>query len=212
MSPKLKILAILTPLLILIDQLTKIWTVRTLRYSGAPLSRHTKDALEWLGHDSANPDEIDVIPGFLSFVHAQNPGAAMGIGVGYEYRMYLFGAFTIVAVVVLANMYRQLPADDRFQSATIALILSGALGNAIDRLHKQTVTDFIRMYTEWEPLKNLLEKSPLRSGEWPTYNIADAAIVVGVVLYLLYYLVVLRDQEGAAGDPGRDPMKEDAGG
>jgi signal peptidase II len=210
MTPKLKILAFLTPALIVLDQLTKLWVVRTLRYSGRRLEPHTLDALKWLGSDSANKDEIQVIPGFLSFIHAQNPGAAMGIGIDFDHRMWLFGAFTIVAVVVLGSMYRQLADNDRFQTVTISLILAGAVGNAIDRVHKQTVTDWIRMYTDYPPLKAWLLQTRWHTNEWPTYNIADSCIVVGVILYLLYYLVFAKDQDTRA--QGRSPMQNELDG
>jgi signal peptidase II len=211
MKTKLKILTLLTGALVLVDQLTKLWTVRALRYSGQNLAASTWDALKSMGYDAKNPDEIQVIPGFLSFIHAQNPGAAMGMMLTFEHRMLVFLVFTVLAVGVLFNMYRQLADDDRFQSATIALILSGAVGNAIDRVHKQTVTDFIRVYTEYPPLKHwLVTSSPLHSSEWPTFNIADAAIVVGVGMYLVHYLFFERDRDGVSGDPGRNPLDEPA--
>ena len=186
MMLKHKIVAILTPLLVLVDQLTKIWVVQNLRYQR---------------------DEIEVIPGFLSIIHAQNPGAAMGMLVDFEHRMWVFLAFTVVAVAVLFNMLKQIGDDDRFQSVTIALILSGAVGNAIDRVHKQTVTDFIKVYTEYPPLKTWLVDT-FRTSEWPTFNVADAAIVVGVALYLLHYLLFERDKEGHE-ELGANPLDEE---
>lgn len=185
MKTKTKILLILTPLLVLVDQVTKFWVYFNLEYG---------------------KDEITVIPGFLSIVHAQNPGAAMGMLVDFEHRIVLFLIFTVVAIAVLWNMYKQLPDEDRFQSTTIALILSGALGNVIDRLHKQTVTDFIKMYVEWDPLEKWLIAN-LRTNEWPTYNVADAAIVVGVGMYLVHYLFFEKDRDGE--DPGRSPLEAD---
>ncbi|MDP2311993.1 MAG: signal peptidase II [Pseudomonadota bacterium] len=208
MSIKLKILTILTTVLVIVDQLTKLWTVRALRYSGQNLPAHTWDGIKQLGYDPANPEEISIIPGFLSFIHAQNPGAAMGMLVTFEHRMWVFLAFTIVAVGVLISMYRQLPDNDRFQSATIALILSGAVGNAIDRVHKQTVTDFIRVYTDAPAAKAWLLDT-FRTAEWPTFNIADAAIVVGVGMYLVQYLVFERDKD--IGNAGKSPLDEPEG-
>jgi signal peptidase II len=205
MSTKLKIVAFLTPLLVLVDQLSKLWTVRALRYSGQNLPAQTWEALKGLGYDAKNPDEIQIIPGFLSLIHAQNPGAAMGMLNGYEYRLIVFLVFTVAATAVLLNMYRQLPADDRFQSATIALILSGAVGNAIDRIHKQTVTDFIRVYTENPSMKAWLVDH-FHTAEWPTFNIADSTIVIGVAMYLLRYLF-LKDKE--SGDAGKNPLEKD---
>ncbi|MES2638939.1 MAG: signal peptidase II [Myxococcota bacterium] len=208
MSTKLKILAFLTTFLVVIDQITKVWTVRALRYSGQNLTAHTWKGLEQLGYDRANPEEIQIIPGFLSLIHAQNPGAAMGMLVSFEHRMWVFLVFTIVAVGVLVSMYRQLPDNDRFQSATIALILSGAVGNAIDRVHKQTVTDFIRVYTDAPAAKAWLIDT-FRTAEWPTFNVADAAIVVGVAMYLIQYLVFERDKD--IGNAGKSPLDDAEG-
>ena len=77
--------------------------------------------------------EIPVIEGFLSLVHAENRGAAFGMGSNWEYRMYLFAVFTVLAVGMLFKMLQELPKDDRFQSIGLGLITSGAIGNAIDR-------------------------------------------------------------------------------
>jgi signal peptidase II len=208
MSTKLKIVAFLTTLLVVVDQLTKVWTVRALSYSGQKLPPHTWDGIKQLGYDASNPAEIPVIPGFLSFIHAQNPGAAMGMLNSFDQRMWVFLVFTIVAVGVLVSMYRQLPDDDRFQSATVALILSGAIGNAIDRAHKQTVTDFIRVYTDSPGPKAWLIEN-VGTAEWPTFNVADAAIVVGVAMYLIHYLLFERDKEIRG--VGENPLDEAGG-
>lgn len=164
---KLKIVLAVTLVLLGLDQASKIWVVRTL----AP-----------------GTDELHVIPGFLSFVHAQNPGAAMGLFTSFEYRLPLFLGFTAVALWVLWSMYRELPDDSRLMSTTVACILAGAVGNLIDRVHKQTVTDFIRVYSDWPPIRDPLVRI-FRTNEWPTFNIADSAIVIGVALYLLHYVL-----------------------
>lgn len=155
--------------MLVLDQGSKIWVVNNLR----------------LGRD-----EIKIIPGFFSIIQAQNPYAAMGLGSVIEdprMRMMTFFGFTVVAMGVLLKMLRDLEPEDRLQSATIALIFSGAVGNAIDRVHKQSVTDFLRVYTDYPPLKSWLVQQ-FGTYEWPTFNIADSAIVVGVGLYLLGYL------------------------
>ena len=166
------------------------------------------EGLATLGHNAANKTEIPLIDGFMSFIHTQNPGAAMGMFNNYEYRLLVFYVFTVVAVGVLLNMYRQLADNDRFQSATIALILSGAIGNFIDRLHKSTVTDFVRWYTDNPKWVEWLHSKGLPA-EYPTWNIADAAIVMGVVMYLLHYLFFERDKETGE-NAGTNPLEEDA--
>lgn len=184
---KLKIFIGLALGMLVADQGSKIWVVQNLR----------------LGRD-----EIKIIPGFFSIIQAQNPYAAMGLGSVIEdpqMRMGLFFLFTLVAMGVLLKMLVDLDREDRFQSATIALIFSGAIGNAIDRVHKQSVTDFLRVYTDYAPLKSWLIQN-FGTYEWPTFNIADSAIVVGVGMYLLGYLFE-RDQNPAT-DAGPNPLDQ----
>ncbi len=164
---------------LVIDQATKIWVYTNLR----------------LGID-----EVQVIPGFLSFIQAQNPGAAFSILRDSPYRHYVFFVFTLIAVGWLTSMYRSLAKDERLVGAAIGLIMSGALGNLIDRLHKGTVTDFIRVYTEDATTAAWLRSSPLGAAEWPTFNIADSTLLVGVVIFFVHGLIygepgTLKDSE-----------------
>lgn len=158
-------------------------------------------------------DRIEIIQGFLAIVHAQNPGAAIGLLGDWPtpIRLGIFFVFTIVAVAVLVSMVWQLPREDRFQSAVLGLILAGAIGNAIDRAVKQTVTDFILVYTDWAPLAGWLHRHHLPN-EYPTFNVADSALVVGVGLFLVRYLFLddakdADDPDDAASpaSPGEDP-------
>ena len=158
------IFAVVSVVGVLLDQLTKFWIVRNL-----PEGR----------------GEMEIIPGLLSIVHRQNPGAAFGMFRDFEYRHYLFVVFTIVAAGVILDLFRRLPPTDRFMSATLGLILSGAVGNAIDRLHKRTVTDFIKVYTDIPSLKSWLLTN-FGTNEWPSFNIADSALVVGVLMYVFH--------------------------
>ena len=136
--------AVVTVVFTAIDQWTKILVQRNI----GPLS-----------------EEVQVIDGFLSFVHAENPGAAFGMFGDSAYRMYFFGVFTVIALGVLGRMLYELPRDDRFQNVALGLIASGAIGNAIDRVMKQSVTDIIRVYTENPTLKEMLINSPYGSAE-----------------------------------------------
>jgi signal peptidase II len=152
-------------------------------------------------------EEIQVIDGFLSIVHAENPGAAFGMFGGSEYRMYFFGVFTLIALFVLGRMLWELPRDDRFQNVALGLITSGAIGNAIDRVMKQSVTDFIRVYTENPTLKNWLESSFYGSAEWPSFNIADAAIVVGMAMFVVHWLFLEKEDEEEDGAEPEPPAE-----
>ena len=160
---------------VILDQATKIWVYTHLAGPG--------------GVNAGAEREIKVIDGFLSIVHAQNPGAAFGLLRDSPYRHFIFLVFTVVACVAIVYMWKALPPEDRWQSATLGLIFSGAVGNGIDRAHKQTVTDFILVYTEHPTMKSWLINSPLGSNEWPSFNVADAALVVGVIMFMIHYVL-----------------------
>ena len=189
MSRKYVIFAIIAIALIALDQVTKVWVVENIAY---------------------RTEEIELIPGFLSLVHAQNPGAAFGFLDGFEYRMVVFAVFTVIAVVMLGQMLVQLPNDDRFQTVALAMITSGAIGNAIDRVDKQSVTDFVRVYTESPSLKPKLMEW-FGTAEWPSWNVADAAIVVGLGMFLIHFLFLEKDEEGLELDPPEKKLDEPAG-
>lgn len=159
------IFSIVTVVGVILDQVTKIWIVNNLEY---------------------RIDSIDIIPGFFQLVHAQNPGAAFGImrNMPATLRVTLFLVFTIVALGVVLDMVRRLRPSDRLTPVFLGMIASGAIGNAIDRIHKQTVTDFLRFYTdnsEWIATLRSYNLPP----EYPSFNVADIALVVGVLLYVV---------------------------
>lgn len=188
MNRKYSLFAIVTLVFVILDQATKIWVVRNIDY---------------------RTEEITIIDGFLSFVHAQNTGAAGGFLNQNEYRMVIFAVFTVVAVGVLLHMLWELPNDDLFQTSALGLIMSGAVGNAIDRVDKQSVTDFVRVYTEHPKLKPwLLEQ--FGTYEWPSFNVADAAIVVGLGMFGIHYLFLQKDDPDVEPSPGElDPDDEE---
>ena len=161
----------------LADQLSKAWVV-------ANITLHT--------------GEIHIIDGFLSFVHERNTGAAFST---FEGQQGLFLVFTVVAVVVLLDLQRRLRPESLYMSATLGLILSGAIGNFIDRARFAYVVDFIRVYTEWQPLRDwLVYESWFRTNTYPIFNIADSAILVGVALFMLHSLFGGED-EGLDDEP-----------
>lgn len=169
MTPKMKVLLAVTGLSLALDQATKVWTQQA--FDGPR-------------------DKLVVIPNWLDFVHAENPGAAFSFmaDVSPIVRFSAFAAFTVVAVVALLQMFAQLGANERLRAASIGLILSGALGNGIDRAYKQSVTDFVKMY--WGPpgaVRDWLEAT-FHTNVWPVWNIADAVILIGVGMFVLEYL------------------------
>lgn len=155
---------------LVLDQVTKIWVINNIEY---------------------RTEVIEVIPGFFSLVHTQNQGAAFGIMQG---QMLVFAVFTLIAVFVLGQMMHQLPSEDRYQSFGVGLLFSGVIGNGIDRMHKQSVTDFLHVYSEHPSIKPILIDI-LGSNAWPSFNVADAAIVVGMIMFGVHYLFLEKDED-----------------
>lgn len=150
--------------------------------------------------------EIKVIPGLFSIVHAQNPGAAFSMFADMENRHVLFLAMTVVAVFIVLDLFRNLPSEDWFMAGTLGLLLSGALGNGIDRARQQYVTDFLRFYTDNPEWISWLRSHGM-SNEYPSFNIADSALVVGVAMFILNYLFT-KDKEVAPEGDGAAPNPE----
>ncbi|HUJ22876.1 MAG TPA: signal peptidase II [Bryobacteraceae bacterium] len=125
-------------------------------------------------------DNLVVIPGFFEIVHSQNKGAAFGLfsESTSEWRSVLLIGFSVVALVALTVMLWRTSRFDRKTAVALALILGGALGNVFDRVRLGTVTDFLLFY--------------IGSYQWPAFNAADSAIVIGSGLLLLDFLRMKR--------------------
>ena len=115
-------------------------------------------------------DSIPVIPGFFRIVHAENPGAAFGLFADSptEWKAGLLILFSLIALVIVAALLWK--SSHRLTSTGIglALILGGAVGNLWDRLVSKHVVDFLLFY--------------IGRYQWPAFNVADSAIVVGAGL------------------------------
>lgn len=118
-------------------------------------------------------DAHPVIPGFFDIVHSENRGVAFGLfsESRSEWRAVLLVGLSLVALVVLATMLWRASRLDWRTAVGLSLIFGGALGNVFDRLVSGTVTDFLLFYAG--------------SHQWPAFNAADSAIVIGSGLLLL---------------------------
>ena len=129
---------------------------------------------------------------YFLFEHVRNYGAAFGM------LQNMGGFFIIVAVIVAVAILfyvRYLPTDQWIVRVLLGLMLGGALGNVIDRFQQGYVTDFVKVGIPGVYY-------------WPNFNIADSAIVIGVIGLGIYVLVedVLRqrEQKAAAAAPSTD--------
>lgn len=198
---KYSLFGIVFVLFTVLDQVSKIWVTKNIqRIVQYPASEKHLTFLEKIGvtpEEAAKmPSEIPVIDGFFSIVHTQNEGAAFGIMQG---QMWVFAIFTIIALGVIIPTLVQLPEKERFQNIALALLTSGTIGNGIDRMHKQSVTDFLHVYSENPKITPILI-DVLNSTAWPSFNVADAAIVVGMIMFCIFFLFLEKDEEDGEED------------
>ncbi len=109
--------------------------------------------------------------------YAENPGAAWGLfrELSEQARARLFGAITLVAIAFILGYFHRVEAGQRLLQVALSLVAAGALGNFIDRLARGYVVDFVDWH--WWNRPDLY---------WPTFNVADSMIVVGVALLILH--------------------------
>jgi signal peptidase II len=119
---------------------------------------------------------VKVMPGF-DLRYARNPGAAWGLlaDVSEQYRRPFFVGVSILAMSFIVFTFSRAAREQWRLRLALALILGGAIGNFIDRMAYGYVVDFV----DWHA------RLFGRMRHWPTFNIADAGITVGVVLLAL---------------------------
>lgn len=117
----------------------------------------------------------------FNFNYVRNQGAAWGAlaGMRDHYRIPFFFGVTFVALVVLGVYFRATPPHHRVARYGIALILSGAIGNFIDRLRLGYVVDFVDIH--WRAMG--------WQYHFPNFNVADVAITLGVGCLLLDMII-----------------------
>lgn len=140
-----KLLLIVAVLVVVADQLSKLWI-------------------------GANRPQIELLPGFLDLRYTQNTGAIFGL---FHTHTEVFIGLGIAGVIVVLVFLRYFPPTTALGVVSFALILSGAVGNLIDRIRLGYVIDFVSLH--W---RNVFF--------WPSFNVADAALVIGI-LALIYY-------------------------
>jgi signal peptidase II len=137
-----------------------------------------------------NPLEpsIELIKEHLAFTLAYNPGGAWGLFQRHsEYvRRPFFLLVSLLAIAFIINLYGRLTPGQRALKWGLPLVLGGALGNLSDRIVRSNVIDFIDYQGKWiEQMNRLIAKVVQGwaiTDHWPTFNVADIAICVGVGL------------------------------
>jgi signal peptidase II len=121
-------------------------------------------------------DGIQIIPGFFRLTHLENRGAAFGLFADSPspWKIGTLVLFSVIALIVVSTLLWKNSHTMSTTGVGLALILGGAVGNLWDRLTAGHVTDFLLFYID--------------RYQWPAFNVADSAIVVGACL-LVYEII-----------------------
>ncbi len=143
----------------------------------------------WIHKTMTLHQSIPVIPDFFSLTYIRNAGAAFGLfsGNGGGLRTAFFVTITLIAVVAFVIFYSRTPHEDRILRLALSMVTGGAIGNFIDRVRMGEVIDFLDFY--------------IRSYHWPTFNVADSCISIGVGLFILHALITPKADSGVAPHP-----------
>ena len=128
---------------------------------------------KWLTTVYLQTEPVVIIPGFFELTYVENTGAAFGMLQGAR---WIFVAITaaLMATLLAVVLFSKLKASKVF-CATMILIISGGIGNLIDRIVSGFVVDMIHVFA-----------API-GFDFPVFNVADCFVVVGSILLLIYF-------------------------
>lgn len=124
----------------------------------------------------ANESSIEVIKDFFYIIHRENSGAAWSI---LQNGRYFFIVLTPIVVGII--IYYMIKIDSKLLRFILSVIIGGTVGNFIDRLLKGKVVDFLDFH--------------FGSYVFPTFNVADIALVAGTILLAVYMLFIYKNPE-----------------
>jgi signal peptidase II len=132
---------------------------------------------------------VELIPGFLDLTRVHNTGAAFGMlnDIDFPLKTLVLSLVALLALAGVAWYASSVPLTDRLARIGVAGVLGGAIGNLIDRAKDGYVLDFVDAYY----------------GTWHfwAFNVADAAITIGVIFMILDMLGLGRRSESRASNP-----------
>lgn len=136
------------------DQITKLLTIKLIKPQG----------------------NIEILKNFLDFSYVENRGAAFGI---MQNSRWIFIAITLIVSAGIVYILFFKKNESRIFKTSLILILSGALGNLIDRIFRGYVVDMIEVTFI----------------NYPVFNFADCCVVIGAILFCIYILFVYKETE-----------------
>ena len=142
--------------IVLLDRLTKQW-ISAYFTGSAP-------------HGVLGSPSVEVWGDAVRFTYVKNPGMVFGLlsRSDFPYRGAIVAALSVVAILILVWSFARVREPRKIMVVGLALVLGGAIGNLVDRIRLGYVIDFVDV--------------SLYFARWPVFNVADAAIVVGVGL------------------------------
>jgi signal peptidase II len=119
-------------------------------------------------------DVIELIPNYLRISYVRNSGVAFGLFADIQsaWKPYVLAAMAVVAVVVILVYSARMPLNRTLLQLALAITMGGILGNFTDRIMHGFVVDFVEFHVH-------------ESFHWPTFNVADSAITMGIALLLI---------------------------
>lgn len=139
---------------LILDRITKIWALKSL----------------------SQVDEIVIIKNIFSFSYLENRGAAFGI---FQNKVSFLAIITSIVILAMIYYLIKYKPSSKILGISLALIISGAIGNLIDRFFYKFVVDFILLH-----YKDIYY--------YPTFNIADMLVVIGTALLAI---CIIRDEK-----------------
>ncbi|MBN1568410.1 MAG: signal peptidase II [Acidobacteria bacterium] len=117
---------------------------------------------------------VEIIPGYLRLSYWENSGVAFGLfdSVSSVWKPYILAAMAVIAVIIIVLYSLHMPADRKLLQTALAVMTGGILGNFVDRIARGYVVDFIDFH-----IHDIFT--------WPTFNVADSAITIGIALLLI---------------------------
>lgn len=135
---------------IVLDRISKMWALNTL----------------------ASGKDIVIIKNLFSLSYLENRGAAFGI---FQNRLIFLSLITVIVILGVAYFIVKYKPTSKLLKISLSLIISGAIGNLIDRIYYKFVVDFIMLH-----YKDVYF--------FPTFNVADTLVVIGTILLAIYIL------------------------
>jgi len=179
---KWTLLAVLFGSLILLDQWTKFLAVERLTYAfdragDVTLAEKLRGFYGYRHLEQLATPPHYVYRPLWRMNYVENPGAAWGLfrNLPAGVRNAFFGLISVAAVGFIFHAYRRIRTDQRFLQVALTFVLTGAMGNFVDRIARRYVIDFVEWY--WWNRPDI---------RWPTFNVADSLIVVGVAMLLVH--------------------------